>query len=158
MSDQYESHEDEGDDQLAPSDLRKQLKTKNNELRTAQGRVSELEQELSSFKARDVLSERGVTDPRAAAFMKNAGVDLSDSQAMETWLNENGDLFGHSGGQGEAHPEERENLEKMSQTEQGGMPSSNDFSAQIRNTSSAEELTELLQQHGNVKVPNLGAG
>lgn len=100
MSNNYQDWDDDDDFEdtpKQPSDsdlirqLRKQLKTKEAELKKFESELGELRGAQRNNLIQSVLSEKGVS-PKVAKFIPN---DLDATpEAIEAWVNENADVFG----------------------------------------------------------------
>lgn len=75
--------------------LRKQLEEALSELKTAKAEVSNLGKELTGLKASRALETRGLP-AKAAKFMQADGIDVTDSKAVDAWLDDNKDIFSFS--------------------------------------------------------------
>ena len=94
MATNYE-YDDEDDFTNEGTDVVQQLRKVN---RTLEKRLKELEQEATTLKTqtrqrtvKDVLSAKGI-NPKVAAFIPQ-DIDITED-AISTWLNEYGDVFG----------------------------------------------------------------
>lgn len=155
MSNNKEWYEDDDDldlDDLDQSDagirnLRKADRAKSK-------RIKELETELDSLRKfqRDsvvssVLKEKGV-NPNIAKFIPT---DLAtDQEAIDSWLNENGELFGYQPQKQNANnsvsPEELALMREMDAiTSSASVPDGvNDLNSAIKNAQTAEEIYKLF--------------
>ena len=87
--------DDDTDNSYEPSEggkLRKQLEDFQRKYRDSEKRASDLEGKLNDFLASRALETRGLP-PKAAKYMKADGVDVSDDKAVESWLDDNKDVF-----------------------------------------------------------------
>lgn len=107
MATNYEYDDEDDDFETESTDVVKQLRKVN---RTLEKRLKELEAEASSLKTqtrqrtvKDVLTAKNV-NPKIAAFIPQ---DIEGEDAITTWLNEYGDVFGIQQEQ-EAAPESPE--------------------------------------------------
>jgi hypothetical protein len=107
MATNYEYDDEDDDFETESTDVVKQLRKVN---RTLEKRLKELEAEASSLKTqtrqrtvKDVLTAKNV-NPKIAAFIPQ---DIEGEEAITTWLNEYGDVFGIQQEQ-EAAPESPE--------------------------------------------------
>jgi seryl-tRNA synthetase len=151
----FDNENEQQDDGSLPAQLRKKIKALQKELDAANREKQEALSQLSRLKARDVLRERKVEDPRVIRFMEKDGVDFSDESAIDKWLEENGDLFGYQAGKASPQDEQmREGLERMAAAEDKGEPSTRykQLLAEIQNANSKEELDAILQRNADIRV------
>lgn len=144
--------EDEANDSPLMKQLRKQIKTLTKERDDAANAKKAVEQSLNEFKVRDVLSERGISDKRAPKFLAADGVDLSNAQAVDTWLTENGDLFGYKPAEPERNQQTAEALQAMGNAEAQGAITGREHAGvqEIHNAQSADDVLGLLMgKYGN---------
>jgi len=94
MATNYEYDDEDDDFETESTDVVKQLRKVN---RTLEKRLKELEAEANSLKTqtrqrtvKDVLTAKNV-NPKIAAFIPQ---DIEGEEAITTWLNEYGDVFG----------------------------------------------------------------
>ena len=94
MATNYEYDDEDDDFDTESGDVVKQLRKVN---RTLEKRLKELETEANSLKTqtrqrtvKDVLTAKNV-NPKIAAFIPQ---DIEGEEAIATWLNEYGDVFG----------------------------------------------------------------
>lgn len=94
MATNYEYDDEDDDFEAESGDVVKQLRKVN---RTLEKRLKELEAEANSLKTqtrqrtvKDVLTAKNV-NPKIAAFIPQ---DIEGEEAITTWLNEYGDVFG----------------------------------------------------------------
>ena len=100
MSNNYQDWDDEEDFEETPKpqsdsdlvrQLRKQLKSKEAELKKFESEIGELRGAQRTNLIQSVLSEKGVS-PKVAKFIPN---DIETTpEALEAWINENADVFG----------------------------------------------------------------
>ena len=131
MATNYEYDDEDDDFETESTDVVKQLRKVN---RTLEKRLKELEAEANSLKTqtrqrtvKDVLTAKNV-NPKIAAFIPQ---DIEGEEAITTWLNEYGDVFGI-------------------QQEKEAAPESPDVTAQKRiantiNSAQAPQIDEKLQ-------------
>lgn len=94
MATNYEYDDEDDDFETESTDVVKQLRKVN---RTLEKRLKDLEAEANSLKTqtrqrtvKDVLTAKNV-NPKIAAFIPQ---DIEGEEAIATWLNEYGDVFG----------------------------------------------------------------
>jgi hypothetical protein len=94
MATNYEYDDEDDDFETESTDVVKQLRKVN---RTLEKRLKDLEAEANSLKTqtrqrtvKDVLTAKNV-NPKIAAFIPQ---DIEGEEAITTWLNEYGDVFG----------------------------------------------------------------
>jgi hypothetical protein len=152
MSDLYEDHDD---DSRLVKDLRKQLRDAQKQNETLQTQVTELSSTVKKRTVEEALASKGV-DKRIAQFIP------SDTEDVDAWLDQNGDLFGikkddgDSAGSGPAglSPEDAEAARRMQNATGGGSAVADRQKQQIdaiRNATTKEELDALVlgAQSGN---------
>jgi hypothetical protein len=118
-------------------------------------RIKELETELDTLRKfqresviGSVLNSKGV-NPKIAAFIPE-GIQ-SDSEAISTWLEENGDVFGIQMEQPEARPGRDEvNLSTLRQIDNAvsnavSPDDVNDLYSRLNNAESAEDIINMIQ-------------
>jgi hypothetical protein len=117
-------------------------------------RIKELEAELESLRnfqrettVSSVLAEKGV-NPKIASFIPN---DIAtDAEAIETWLNENGEIFGYTKvepqREGSVSQEDVQAFRRIEQVSNSAVSPDdvNDLASRINNAASAEEIIALL--------------
>jgi len=154
MSNNYWDEEDEDDTTITgnetENDLQKKLRKK---IRADEKRIKELEEKLGSFTkidkertVKEVLEKQGVNAKAARLILK----DLEDvnEESVNTWLEENGDLFGYS--PTEASPanseENRAAIRKQDNLTAGALTPDRgeDMEMRIDQAQSAEELQRIL--------------
>lgn len=147
---QYEDDDLDFDADASGSDLVKQLRKQVNELSKAlKERDSQLEDFLTKSREQDiadVLREMGV-NPKVAAFVPDSVEDTDD---LEQWLGEYGDVFGIGLVGDESSTLDEESVraaELMSAVEEGGIDPEvgQDLAARIAAASTPEELQALLR-------------
>jgi len=106
MSD-AEIWDDQDDDTELVRQLRKQVKTLTQSKSEAEARAAAAEGKLTVASLSDALKAKGV-NPKAARFIVADGVDTSDSAALDSWLEENGDLFPSSSPEAAAQQQEQQ--------------------------------------------------
>jgi len=157
MSNNYwEDDEDDQDteveEQMDGSDLLKKLRKAK---RSDEKRIKELTEQLEGLSkaqrervVKEVLDKKGV-NPKAQRLILKDLDDISE-ESVNTWLEDNGDLFGLA--RPEVTQEQELNLAALRQqdvvTQLGMTPDkSQDLMSRVMNAASAEELTALI--HGN---------
>ena len=157
MSNNYwEDDEDDLDTetevQMDGSDLLKKLRKAK---RSDEKRIKELTEQLEGFSksqrervVKEVLDKKGV-NPKAQRLILKDLEDISE-ESVNTWLEDNGDLFGLA--RPEVTQEQELNLAALRQqdvvTQLGTTPDkSQDLMSRVMNAASAEELTAII--HGN---------
>lgn len=152
MSGYIDDEELEGSELV--KDLRKQLKAKAKEADDARAEAKKAHGELSGFKVRDVLTERGITDKRITKFLTRDVEDLSDSQAVDEWLTENGDLFGYKPEKPAQNQETGEALRQINEAEGAGISDNEQANilAKITGAESADELDALRAKLSHLKA------
>ena len=159
MSNNYwdEDEDDQDTDnevQMDGSDLLKKLrKAKRND----EKRIKELTEQLEGLTkaqrervVKEVLEKKGV-NPKAQRLILKDLEDVSE-ESVNTWLDDNGDLFGLT--KPEANPEQEINRAALRQqdvvTQLGTTPDrADDLSMRIANAATAEELTALIYSQQN---------
>jgi len=145
---------DEDDDFLdedQPQDVVKQLRKVN---RTLEKRLKEIEAEAITLKnqtrqrtVKDVLTAKGI-NPKVAAFIPQ-DLDVTE-EAVSTWLNEYGDVFGvqqeSKEGESQAQNPALQAQKRINDVVSTGTPpgSDEDSMSKILNAKSAAELSALL--------------
>lgn len=154
MSNNYWDDEDEDDvtseAQLSEGDLIKKLRKAE---RAKEKRIKELTEQLESLSksqrertVKEILEKKGVNQ-KAARFILNEVTDSSE-EAINAWLEENGDLFGFSN---ESQPKPNEaNLAALRQQDiitEGAMTPDKmeDLSMKLDNFGSQDELINFLR-------------
>ena len=92
--------DDQDDGSNEPEDAKGLRKLLNDALaakKEAEDRAAAAELKVTDQKLTGFLSAKQV-NPKVAKYIKADGVDATDPAALETWLNENSDLFGGSVG------------------------------------------------------------
>ena len=157
MSNNYwEDDEDDLDTdtevQMDGSDLLKKLRKAK---RSDEKRIKELTEQLEGLSksqrertVKEVLDKKGV-NPKAQRLILKDLEDISE-ESVNTWLEDNGDLFGLA--RPEVTQEQELNLAALRQqdvvTQLGTTPDkSQDLMSRVMNAASAEELTAII--HGN---------
>ena len=136
--------------QLDGSDLLKKLrKAKRND----EKRIKELTEQLEGLSksqrervVKDVLDKKGV-NPKAQRLILKDLEDISE-ESVNTWLDDNGDLFGLT--KPEANPEQEINRAALRQQDiltQGSLTPdrAEDLESKISNAQSAEEILSILR-------------
>jgi len=117
-------------------------------------RIKELEAELESLRKfqRDsvvssVLAEKGV-NPKIASFIP---ADIaSDAEAIDSWLNENGEIFGYVREEpvreSNVDPEDLQAFRRIERASNSAVSPDdvNDISSRLNNAQSAEEIIALI--------------
>jgi len=156
MSNNYWEEEDENDQdtdtetQMDGSDLLKKLrKAKRND----EKRIKELTEQLEGLSkvqrertVKEVLEKKGV-NPKAQRLILKDLEDISE-ESVNTWLDDNGDLFGLT--KPEVNPEQEVNRAALRQqdilTQNSLTPDrAEDLEAKISNAQSAEEILSILR-------------
>lgn len=155
MANSYDDDEFDGD----PAGLRKIIKDQKK-------RLGELETEITGLRAkgrertvRDVLAAKGVAN--ATKIAKLIPADVADEDAVGSWLDEFGDVFGISvasegdeatGGQGQpvqpqGYTAEQQQALAAINGASVGLPieANTDLESRIRNAQSQEELEQILR-------------
>ena len=148
--DDEDDQDTEVEEQMDGSDLLKKLrKAKRND----EKRIKELTEQLEGFSksqrervVKEVLDKKGV-NPKAQRLILKDLEDISE-ESVNTWLEDNGDLFGLA--RPEVTQEQELNLAALRQqdvvTQMGMTPDkSQDLLNRVMNASSAEELTSIIQ-------------
>ena len=155
MSNNYwdEDEDDQDTDtevQMDGSDLLKKLRKAK---RSDEKRIKELTEQLEGLSkaqrertVKEVLDKKGV-NPKAQRLILKDLEDISE-ESVNTWLEDNGDLFGLA--RPEVTQEQELNLAALRQqdvvTQMGMTPDkSQDLLNRVMNASSAEELTSIIQ-------------
>ena len=140
----------ENETQLDGSDLLKKLrKAKRND----EKRIKELTEQLEGLSkvqrervVKDVLEKKGV-NPKAQRLILKDLEDISE-ESVNTWLDDNGDLFGLT--KPEVNPEQEINRAALRQQDiltQGSLTPdrAEDLESKISNAQSAEEILSILR-------------
>lgn len=147
---QYDEDEFDFDTDEVGTDLVKKLRKQVTELSKAlKERDSQLEEYFSMSREQEIaaaLQDMGV-NPKIAKFIPD---DVEDSDDLEQWLAEYGDVFGVGAVEDDAPYMDAESVhaaELMSAIEDGGIDPEvgMDLAARIASASSPEELTALLK-------------
>ncbi len=143
--------EEEDQPKATGNDLVKQLRKAD---RAKEKRIREMEAELQSLRAEQrtrsvaqVLEAEGVS-PKIAKFIP---ADVTDSDAIKGWLDENAEIFGFTRGEQQAVPSADEvALRRMDSVASGALSPTqiDDIYSQIDRAQSPEEVAALLQQLG----------
>jgi len=145
----YDYEDEELDDTKANliKDLRKQLKTLSKE-------KSELSQELSGYKTQareknvsQILEAKGVSS-KVAKFLPS---DLEGEEAINTWLDENADIFGYSVDKTETSvidDSERQAANRLrSISESAATPNKvDDIESRLKNAKTEEEISAIWEE------------
>ena len=155
MSNNYWDEEDDNEDVITgnetESDLQKKLRKK---IRADEKRIKELEEKLGAFTkidkertVKEVLEKQGVNSKAARLILK----DLEDvsEESVNSWLEENGDLFGFSKSEEETSNisnEDRQALRQQDKITEGALTPDRgqDLEMRIANAQSDEELRRIL--------------
>jgi hypothetical protein len=150
-------YEDEDDDFTQESNqsndlvkqLRKANKQKEKELSELKSQFENLSKAQRERAIKDVLEARGV-NKKIASFIPS-DIDPTE-ESLSKWLNEYGDVFGVTAEpeQPVVDPAQAAAYKKMNTTVDSGLTpdASDDILRKILNTSSKEELDEVLRQSG----------
>jgi len=150
--DDEDDQDTEVEEQMDGSDLLKKLRKAK---RSDEKRIKELTEQLEGLSkaqrervVKEVLDKKGV-NPKAQRLILKDLDDISE-ESVNTWLEDNGDLFGLA--RPEVTQEQELNLAALRQqdvvTQLGMTPDkSQDLMSRVMNAASAEELTALI--HGN---------
>lgn len=106
MSD-YEYNDDDNYDNNSGSGLRKQLEKTLKRVEAAEKKAAEAEAKLAQREASEALAAKGYP-PAVARLAVKDGVDLSNKEALENWLTENGDLFAKPSAEPQNQEQEQE--------------------------------------------------
>ena len=133
-------------------ELRKAYKALQKQLKEVTAEKDALQSSVRERSVKDVLASKGLPE-KIAKFIPS---DATSAEAVEAWLNENGDVFGVTAAQEEQAPtggqpqEVDPNLaawQRISATQSSGQPFTNDpdqLDALIKAASNPEELNKLL--------------
>ena len=154
---EYEWDDDDIDtnDSNAMKELRKAYKKLQAEKKELSEQLEGMQSSLRERSVKDVIASKGLPEKVAALIPK----DATTSEEVEAWIAEYGDVFGV---QVEAEQPEQSTqvspelaaLNRISETQSGGQPFSNDpdqLSSLINSVDNPEELNKLL--FGNVMGP-----
>lgn len=83
----------EGDNRQSPKALREAQRAAAKRAKELEEQVSKLTAKLAERNLKDVLEDKGL-NPALGRFIIKDGVDATDEAAVDTWLTENGSLFG----------------------------------------------------------------
>ena len=154
MSNNYWDEEDDNDDVITgtetESDLQKKLRKK---IRADEKRIKELEEKLGNYTkidkertVKEVLEKQGVNSKAARLILKD--LDEVSEEAVNNWLEENGELFGYSSSpDSPANSEEnRAAIRKQDNLTAGAITPdrAEDMEMRIDQAQSAEELQRIL--------------
>lgn len=143
----YEDEELDDTKENLIKDLRKQLKSLSKE-------KSELSQELSSYKTQareksvsQILEAKGVSS-KVAKFLPS---DLEGEEAINTWLDENADIFGYSVDKTETSvidDSERQAANRLrSISESAATPNKvDDIETRLKNAKTEEEISAIWEE------------
>lgn len=143
----YEDEDFEDTKENLIKDLRKQLKSLSKE-------KSELSQELSSYKTQareksvsQILEAKGVSS-KVAKFLPS---DLEGEEAINTWLDENADIFGYSVDKTETSvidDSERQAANRLrSISESAATPNKvDDIETRLKNAKTEEEISAIWEE------------
>ena len=155
MQDQWEDFDDfdfEDDEPQRPqgNDLVKQLRKadreKSKKLAALEAELESLRAERRTFTVSQILEAEGVP----AKIAKFIPADITDSEAVKAWLDENADVFGFNrSSDGEPSPDERA-LRQMNNVAAVALSPTqiDDIYSQIDRAESPEELAALIAQLG----------
>ena len=157
MSNNYwdEDEDDQDTDNDVPMDGSDLLKKLRKAKRSDEKRIKELTEQLEGLSksqrertVKEVLEKKGV-NPKAQRLILKDLDDITE-ESVNTWLEDNGDLFGLA--RPEVTQEQELNLAALRQqdvvTQLGTTPDkSQDLMSRVMNAASAEELTAII--HGN---------
>lgn len=143
--------EDAQGDSGALRDLRKAYKALQKQLKEVTAEKESLQSSVRERSVKDVLASKGLPE-KIAKFIP---ADATSAEAVEAWLNENGDVFGaavpESQAETEGQPQQVDPnlaaLGRISATQSTGQPFTNDpdqLDALIKAASNPEELNKLL--------------
>lgn len=126
--------------------LRRELNAAKKTLKEKDAALSSLQSEVRTRTIKDVLASNGA-NPKIAAFVP-ADIEPSE-QAVSSWLNEYGDVFGFTPEKDADQPASSVDagaVGRMSAVEESGIPTevAADIEARILSASSREELQALL--------------
>lgn len=156
IQNQWDDEEDfdfEDEDVQKPAtgnDLVKQLRKAD---RAKEKRIREMEAELQSLRAErrsqtvaQILETEGVS----AKIAKFIPTDVTDSDAVKAWLDENADIFGITRGDQQESSADEQALRRMDSVASGALSPTqiDDIYAQIDRAESPEQVAALLQQLG----------
>jgi hypothetical protein len=154
MSNNYWDEEDEDDTTITgnetENDLQKKLRKK---IRADEKRIKELEEKLGTFTkidkertVKEVLEKQGVNAKAARLILKD--LDEVSEESVNSWLEDNGDLFGYSPTEGSpANSEEnRAAIRKQDNLTAGALTPDRgeDMEMRIDQAQSTEELERIL--------------
>lgn len=138
---------DEQEQGKQPADLRKLIKERDKQLKSALAELEKFRKEQTQQSLTKSLAGRGIEDARAAQFILASGVDVSKQDDVDAWLKANGDLFGvvEQKDTTEADNTANEWAKQASlQTSGSGGGDAQDVLARIKNAKTPEELTAFL--------------
>jgi len=142
-----------GEDRL-PEPARKRLRELEKELKQLKKDREAEQKALNEFRLRDVLTERGIEDKRISRFLAADGIDLADKSAVDTWLNENGDLFGYQAQEPEVTEEQQavqNDYQRMQRVESASRQSNgreDELRAKMEKFEDPKELAAFLRANG----------
>lgn len=156
MANEYDWDDDDLDTEDAQGgsnalkELRKANKQKAQQLKEMQEQFAALQAQMRERAVKDVLTARGL-NPKIAAFIPK---DLTDADAVASWVEEYGDVFGSPAAQAQddkpATPSvspDMAALNRISQTQASGQPFQNDpdqIASRILNAQNETELNQIL--------------
>jgi hypothetical protein len=150
MANQYEDDDfddvEETQDQNGPANLRKALKRAEKEKKELAEQLAAIQTDLRSRSVKEVLATKGVPD-KVAKFIPN---DVTTPEQIDSWLNENSDVFGFAKTEEavQADEETQANVASYQRinaaTQNANTPSRDqDLAAKLAGVKSLEELNAL---------------
>ena len=141
----------ESDASMDGSDLLKKLRKAK---RADEKRIKELTEQLEGFSkeqrertVKDVLEKKGVNPKAVRLILKD--LDTVNEESVNTWLDDNGDLFGLTQAQEASKVSEvdRAALRQQDNITQGALTPdrAEDLNSRLNNAESAEEILSLLR-------------
>ena len=152
MANQYDEEDDDFDvteevqDSNGPANLRKALKRAEKEKKELAEQLSAIQSDLRTRSVKDVLATKGVPD-KVAKFIPG---DITTPEQIDSWLEENADVFGFKKADEAAPISEEEQANRSSYqrinaaTQNASTPSRDaDLMSKIAGAKSIDELNQL---------------
>ena len=151
MANQYDEDDDfdtveETQDQNGPANLRKALKRAEKEKKELADQLTAIQSDLRSRSVKEVLASKGVPD-KVAKFIPG---DISTPEQIDSWLEENSDVFGFQKTEevAQADEETKANVASYQRinaaTQNAGTPSRDqDLMSKVTGAKSLDELNAL---------------
>lgn len=127
-------------------DLRKQLKDAQQRAKSAEEELVGVKSQVRERSLADVLSSKGV-NPKVAKFIP---ADVEGEEAVNSWLEENGELFGAAPQSNESavSDETRSEMQRANALQERSVSPDKiaDLEARMANANSLEEINSLMSE------------